>query len=946
MKHLFTILLALATLGLSSSDFAQSKDPGLPDTLRIESTVIPLGVSAPVTISIWNDFPLGVASIQAIISPLDSGFARLDSVCFVGRMADPSVLSVRILNRNKVDYVPPDSFMLGCVKILDLPLPPGDGPVAELYFTGSQVGELILDTGRVNPYYNMFIEFSSTGGLPYVPYFSPTVCEVVPASLPPVLVLPKQVPFAGTVEEAITFTVSANSPLGYPVQVILNGFLNVEESTRTPLRIPQCDEVGQFSWTPAASDVGIWAAKFQAQDSSGATSTAEVEIQVVADGRFLTELTSVETPTSFAATGLAHGDFDRDGAPEIVAPAVALRNDHSFAVFRYEPTGGLNEVTISHEESYNRGIAVGLLDDDEYLDAIYSHDAILRILRGDGVLFGVEDRQQAATPAFRDAALIDFDGDEHLDYVCASLFGVTVHRGGDDARFDDLFWFMTGDSALSVSSADFNQDGFDDLAIGTTAGVKVYLNDKHGSYSEGEFYPQVYGAVDVEVTTRGSDFNNDGLFDLCLATPSVGGTHSELVVYLGLGDGTFQPVLVRTVKGQIFSARPGDFNGDGFLDLAYANGARKYVGIVFGDGAGGFLNERRFPVPKYSPRRMDCLDIDLDGDLDLVIAAYDVGMTVQSALFVYLNQSDPPDVEPVRLEVQAANNVDMQLLTPRGGCLSRVANSTASGELYLADLDDNAQLDMVAISGTVESGRYEIVASPKRNLPTEEPFSLTYTIGTKRFRIAENLPAGQYVFPFYPEGVSAVSPKQGEFILSALPTFTWPSNGTERFELATDIAFSNVIESATVSGGIYTLQIILPANDSTAYFWRIRPESGSSENDIYVFNVVQSPTDVDDGNSDKLLPDHCWLEQNYPNPFNPLTTIRYHLPEGAHVGMTVHNVLGQLIRTLIDQAMPSGDHSVEWDATDQSGRPVASGIYFYRMTAGEASFTRKMTLIR
>jgi hypothetical protein len=88
------------------------------------------------------------------------------------------------------------------------------------------------------------------------------------------------------------------------------------------------------------------------------------------------------------------------------------------------------------------------------------------------------------------------------------------------------------------------------------------------------------------------------------------------------------------------------------------------------------------------------------------------------------------------------------------------------------------------------------------------------------------------------------------------------------------------------------------------------------------------------------------LEQNYPNPFNPLTTIRYHLPEGAHVGMTVHNVLGQLIRTLIDQAMPSGDHSVEWDATDQSGRPVASGIYFYRMTAGEASFTRKMTLIR
>jgi len=64
------------------------------------------------------------------------------------------------------------------------------------------------------------------------------------------------------------------------------------------------------------------------------------------------------------------------------------------------------------------------------------------------------------------------------------------------------------------------------------------------------------------------------------------------------------------------------------------------------------------------------------------------------------------------------------------------------------------------------------------------------------------------------------------------------------------------------------------------------------------------------------------------------------------VTITVHNVLGQAIRTLVDQVMPSGDHSVEWDATDQSGRPVASGIYFYRMAVGQVSYTRKMTLIR
>jgi len=288
----------------------------------------------------------------------------------------------------------------------------------------------------------------------------------------------------------------------------------------------------------------------------------------------------------------------------------------------------------------------------------------------------------------------------------------------------------------------------------------------------------------------------------------------------------------------------------------------------------------------------------------------------------------------------------MQLLTPHGGRLSRVANSTASGEVYLTDLDDNPQLDMLAVSGTVESGRYDVVVTPRKNLAAEETFSLSYTVGSEPYRIARSLPAGQYVFPLYPGSDSPISPRQGEFIDRALPTFTWPSNGTDRFELALDIAFTNIIESATVSGGVYTLQMMLPASDSTSYFWRTRPESGVEGADVYVFNAVQVPTDVEDADTDDLLPDDFWLGQNYPNPFNPLTTVAYHLPQGVRVMMTVHNVLGQVIKTLVDQAVPAGDHSVEWDATDQFGRPVASGIYFYRMTAGEASFTRKMTLIR
>lgn len=944
MKYLRTVLLALATLGLSVSSSAQSNDPGLPDTLRIESAVIPVGVSAPVTISIWNDSIIEAFDIGIEIAALDSGFARFDSAHYVGRMADPSVLSWRILVDTKVDGVSSDSIVLVGMKFLGSPLPPGDGPVLELFFTGLDAGLMVLSISREGAHDRP--RFVARGSREYVPLFVSGSCQVVTATLPPVLAFADGHSFVGAAGESITFGVSVSSPSGYPTQLIFDRLIQPEDSTRIPIENPQFDPSGQFIWIPNADDVGIWIAEFMALDSAGASSEAEAEIQVVSDRRFLTELSSVETPASLVATGMAHGDFDQDGYPDIIVTAAATVSDQTFAVFQPIGAGELEEVMVLREETIDRGPAVGFLNSDTYLDVILYHGSSIRVLRGDGNLFTVSESKSAVIPLFRDAALLDFDGDEHLDYVCASLRGVMVFRGMPDANFATPFWFLTGDSVLSVSGADFNQDGFDDLAVGTTAGVKVFLNDQHGSYSPGEFYPQAYGAVDVEVTTRGSDFNNDGLFDLCLATPSVGGTYSELVVYLGLGNGTFRPILVRRVQGQIFASRPGDFNGDGYLDIAYANGARKYVGIVFGDGTGGFLNERRYPVPRYLPREMDCFDIDLDGDLDLVIASQESGKGVQSSLFVYLNQTDPLDVQAGRLEIRAANNIDMQILTPHGGRLSRVANSTASGELYLTGLDDNSQLDMIAVSSTVESGRYEIVASPKRNLSAEEPFSLNYMIGSQRYRIAENLSAGDYVFPLYPGGASPYSPAQGEFVSSPLPTFTWPSSGAERFELAADIGFKNVIETASVSGGTYTLQMMLPDNDSTAYFWRIRPESGGGENDIYVFNAIQSPTDVEDKDTDKLLPDRCWLEQNYPNPFNPLTTIRYHLPLGARVNITVHNVLGQNIKNLVDQTMPSGDHSVEWDATDQSGKPVASGIYFYRMTAGDASFTRKMTLIR
>jgi len=95
-----------------------------------------------------------------------------------------------------------------------------------------------------------------------------------------------------------------------------------------------------------------------------------------------------------------------------------------------------------------------------------------------------------------------------------------------------------------------------------------------------------------------------------------------------------------------------------------------------------------------------------------------------------------------------------------------------------------------------------------------------------------------------------------------------------------------------------------------------------------------------------LLPSGYALRQNYPNPFNPVTTINYSLPVRGHVNITIYNILGREVATLVDDIRPSGNHRVEWNGADKAGHQVASGIYLYRMSAGEFVQTRKMVLIR
>ena len=88
------------------------------------------------------------------------------------------------------------------------------------------------------------------------------------------------------------------------------------------------------------------------------------------------------------------------------------------------------------------------------------------------------------------------------------------------------------------------------------------------------------------------------------------------------------------------------------------------------------------------------------------------------------------------------------------------------------------------------------------------------------------------------------------------------------------------------------------------------------------------------------------MSPNYPNPFNPSTQIRFGLPEASAVTLTIYNIRGQQVRTLVNGYLPAGYLTITWDGKDAQGSLVSSGTYLYRINAGHYSATHKMVLLR
>ncbi len=146
-------------------------------------------------------------------------------------------------------------------------------------------------------------------------------------------------------------------------------------------------------------------------------------------------------------------------------------------------------------------------------------------------------------------------------------------------------------------------------------------------------------------------------------------------------------------------------------------------------------------------------------------------------------------------------------------------------------------------------------------------------------------------------------------------------------------------EIKAMTDGYYEIRLksdCTPDHDIPIYI-DITSNGFSYWSDSLLIHIYPVGTDIESTN----IPDSYVLEQNYPNPFNPVTTIRYELPQQTDVQLTIFDLLGKEVTTLVSETQDAGFKSVRWDATN-----VASGVYFYQISAGELVQTRKMVVLK
>ncbi|MDH4156258.1 MAG: FG-GAP-like repeat-containing protein [candidate division Zixibacteria bacterium] len=552
--------------------------------------------------------------------------------------------------------------------------------------------------------------------------------------------------------------------------------------------------------------------------------------------------------------------------------------------------------------------------------------ALLNI--GDGTFQSTEIYSEECNSSFPLCSVfpVDTDGDNDTDLVAGNGLIFTNNGSG-------TFSYQVGCRANVHGITYCDSDGNVDLVelIGRRAGepedcgtslISVYRN--HGNEIFKNYNFQLSHDADPSDVII-VDVDGDGDKDLITSN-----SYSENIsVLLNNDNGSFQQPLDYDAGSYPSSIVAVDLDKDGDSDLVAANREADSVSILLNDGFGSFQLAANYSVGGWGdgPRCVFAVDLDADNDADLVAANSTAQLII---LFNAGNGTFPTSIEydigfpggafcvfAIDLDGDGDNDLasghqDGLAIAKNNGdgsfqAASYYGNLWYPSSLFSCDLDGDGDNDIVMDS---------YVFSNNGDGTFQNEIRYGYSEGTSV--IAHDFDA---------DGDRDIA--LGSWF-GYVTIFENDGYGHFQFEHMYATAFgSNSVAAADLDGdGTEDLAIANYLGDNVSIFFNL--------------GVV---TDVDEIESPEL-PTTYSIDQNYPNPFNPMTQIEFEIPRASFVEIHIYNMLGQQLRTLVSERLSAGRRVVTWDGTDDRSMPVASGVYFYRISTDGYTDAKKMILLK
>ena len=424
--------------------------------------------------------------------------------------------------------------------------------------------------------------------------------------------------------------------------------------------------------------------------------------------------------------------------------------------------------------------------------------------------------------------------------------------------------------------------------------------------------------LDVSITLWGP--NGEDWTDLeALETPADG---SEIMVTFlaeGFGDGDMVTFTV---------------NGEEVEDAveASAEGAGQSVGLSGGPGtvtvkaATSDVNsvEVSYDYAEAPAEEGRVRYVDAEGnDVYNVAGSLEVDATDIFAAIDAFGTSEGDDAYNAQADVDVDGDVDLDDLLAIAGHWGRVAVGPATKPIVLLPgINENAEFSLSLGSERVVAGELMAVDVSLANVAALMGYGFTLNYETDKFEFVSVAPADEDLLT----STGGDTPLFHHIVADG------------QVEVV-----NGMVNGTAISGG----------GDIVRFVFRVLREFEDNARfeiaDGLVFDPsqLQNPAVVAGVLELQSTPREFALHQNFPNPFNPDTTIKYDLAESADVTLQIYNVLGQVVRTLVaSEAQNAGRYQIRWSGMDDRGVSVSSGIYFYRISAGEFQNVRKLMLLK